>query len=73
MNTITFWLAAIFLALTPLPAQDASIITMDQEPHHHLALHNDFVKVFKVEVAPGDAPSCGLRRMFFVSRASTVC
>ncbi len=55
MNTITFWLAAIFLALTPLPAHDSSIITMDQEPHHHLALHNDFVKVFKVEVAPGDS------------------
>lgn len=28
---------------------------MDQEPHHHLALHNDYVKVFKVEVSPGDS------------------
>lgn len=28
---------------------------MDQEPHHHLALHNDYVKVFNVEVSPGDS------------------
>ena len=25
---------------------------MDHEPHHHLALQNDFVKVFNVEVSP---------------------
>jgi hypothetical protein len=28
---------------------------MDQEPHHHLALQNEYVKVFKVEVSPGDS------------------
>jgi uncharacterized Zn-binding protein involved in type VI secretion len=28
---------------------------MDHEPHHHLALHNDYVKVFNVEVSPGDS------------------
>jgi hypothetical protein len=28
---------------------------MDHEPHHHLALHNDYVKVFNVEVKPGDS------------------
>jgi len=28
---------------------------MDHEPHHHLALHNDYAKVFNVEVAPGDS------------------
>lgn len=28
---------------------------MDQEPHHHLALHNGYVKLFKVEVSPGDS------------------
>jgi hypothetical protein len=43
--------------LLPLPlfAQAPDVITMDQEPHHHLALHNDYVKVFKVEVSPGDS------------------
>ena len=28
---------------------------MDYKPHHHLALHNDYVKVFNVEVSPGDS------------------
>jgi uncharacterized Zn-binding protein involved in type VI secretion len=51
--------AALFAAmcLLPLPlfAQGSDIITMDQEPHHHLTLQNDYVKVFKVEVSPGDS------------------
>jgi quercetin dioxygenase-like cupin family protein len=48
-------LAPIFLFALPLFAQDAPVITMDQEPHHHLALRNGYVKVFKVEVSPGDS------------------
>jgi len=28
---------------------------MDQEPHHHLVLQNEYVKVFNVEVSPGDS------------------
>jgi uncharacterized Zn-binding protein involved in type VI secretion len=28
---------------------------MDQEPHHHMVMENGFFKIFKVEVAPGDA------------------
>jgi hypothetical protein len=36
-------------------AQTPEVITMDQEPHHHLALHNDFVKIFDVVVSPGDS------------------
>ena len=59
MKTLTFWLAAVCLLPLPLIAQAPDtthdVITMDQEPHHHLALQNDFVKVFKVEVAPGDS------------------
>jgi uncharacterized Zn-binding protein involved in type VI secretion len=47
--------AVMCLLVLPLAAQDASVITMDQEPHHHLALHNDYVKVFNVEVSPGDS------------------
>ena len=35
--------------------QAPAFILMDQEPHHHLTLQNEFVKVFKVEVAPGDS------------------
>lgn len=53
MKTVWIGVAAVCLLAGSLAAQTASIITMDQEPHHHLSLHNDFVKVFKVEVAPG--------------------
>jgi len=49
------WCAALCLFPLPLFAQDPSVITMDQEPHHHLTLQNDYVKVFKVEVSPGDS------------------
>jgi quercetin dioxygenase-like cupin family protein len=51
--------AACFTAMCvlslPLVAQSPAVPTMDHEPHHHLALHNDYVKVFNVEVAPGDS------------------
>jgi len=51
----TFWLLPLsLLAQTPaIPAP--AVPTMDHEPHHHLALHNDYVKLFNVEVAPGDS------------------
>lgn len=55
MKTKVAWFAAIWLLPLPLVAQTSAVITMDQEPHHHLALHNDYVKVFKVEVSPGDS------------------
>jgi uncharacterized Zn-binding protein involved in type VI secretion len=55
MKTRSIWIAAILLLPTPIVAQDPAVITMDQEPHHHLALHNDEVKVFAVQVAPGDS------------------
>jgi hypothetical protein len=28
---------------------------MDQKPHHHLSLQNDYVKISEVEVSPGDS------------------
>lgn len=49
------WFAAIWLLPLPLVAQAPAVPTMDHEPHHHLALHNDYVKVFNVEVSPGDS------------------
>jgi len=36
-------------------AQAPSVITMAEEPHHHLALHNDYVNVYNAEAAPGDS------------------
>ncbi len=55
MKTNAAWLAAMCLLPVPLFAQVPDVITMDQEPHHHLALHNDYVKVFDVRVSPGDS------------------
>jgi hypothetical protein len=55
MKTLIAWFGAVCLLPLPLIAQAPDVITMDQEPHHHLSLHNDYVKVFKVEVSPGDS------------------
>jgi hypothetical protein len=43
------------LLALPLVALTSDVITMDQEPHHHVALRNNYVKVFKLEVSPGDS------------------
>lgn len=40
-----------------LPAahsQTPDVIPLSSEPHHHLALHNEYVNLYKVEVAPHD-------------------
>jgi quercetin dioxygenase-like cupin family protein len=50
-----FSLAALLVCSAAVLAQAPAMITMDQEPHHHLSLKNDYVKVFRVEVAPGDS------------------
>src|SRR6202166_5201924 len=55
MNITAAWIAGMCLLPLPLVAQTPAVPTMDHEPHHHLALHNDYVKVFKVEVSPGDS------------------
>ncbi|GAC1682239.1 MAG: hypothetical protein PVS2B2_21290 [Candidatus Acidiferrum sp.] len=39
------------LAATQIP----NIIPLAEEPHHHIALHNKYVNVYKVEVAPHDS------------------
>jgi uncharacterized Zn-binding protein involved in type VI secretion len=55
MKNKSAWFVAMCLLSLPLLAQTPSVPTMDHEPHHHLALHNDYVKVFNVQVAPGDS------------------
>ena len=54
MSARVVTLALLSLYSCSVFAQDVSVITMDQEPHHHLVLQNEFVKVFNVEVSPGD-------------------
>src|SRR6266566_8660550 len=57
MKSRNAWLGVLLLLLLPLPlaAQAPSIITIAEEPHHHLALHNDYVNVFNAEAAAGDS------------------
>lgn len=45
------------MCLLPLPlfAQGPDVISKDQKPYHHLTQQNDSVKVFKVEVSPGNS------------------
>src|SRR5438270_6555815 len=45
-------LSAILLATIILAAQTANVVEITAEPHHHLALENEYVRVFKVEVPP---------------------
>jgi hypothetical protein len=35
--------------------QESEVLPLEAEPHHHLALKNEYVKVYQVEVAPHDA------------------
>lgn len=47
---------ALFFTMCCLPlavsAQMQTVIPLASEPHHHLALHNEYVNVYEVEVAP---------------------
>jgi hypothetical protein len=47
------------LAVCCLPlatfAQMQTVIPLASEPHHHLTLHNEYVNVYEVEVAPHDS------------------
>jgi quercetin dioxygenase-like cupin family protein len=55
MKSTYAWFAALFLCPLPLAAQATATLTMADEPHHHLALHNDYVNVYNTEAAPGDS------------------
>jgi len=47
--------ALLLLAAVIVFAQAPSEVEITNEGHHHLALDNEYVRVFKVEVAPHDA------------------
>lgn len=55
MTRQLFWIVVPFLLPSLLLAQTPNVPNMDHEPHHHLAMENDFVKVFDVRVAVGDS------------------
>jgi hypothetical protein len=45
-------LLLVLLLISFLAAQTATEVEITAEPSHHLALENEFIRVFKVEVAP---------------------
>lgn len=55
MNSKYAFFAALLILPLPLSPQAPPLITMAEEPHHHLALHNEFVNVYNAEAAPGDS------------------
>jgi len=46
---------ALLCAASVCGPQDAKVIPLKAEPHHHLQLHNRYVNVYAVEVAPHDS------------------
>jgi hypothetical protein len=36
-------------------AEEVTAIPLESEPHHHLSLHNEYVNVYQVQVAPRDS------------------
>src|SRR4051812_8584345 len=46
---------AVLILAAIAAAQQPAEVRIDQEPHHHLVLENEYVRVFKVEVAPHEA------------------
>jgi hypothetical protein len=51
------WVLIASILFLPLvgDAQEQSVVPLKLEPHHHLALHNDFVNVYSVRVLPKDS------------------
>jgi hypothetical protein len=49
--SVVFLLAGIAAAQQAPPAE----VPVENEPHHHLVFENEYVRVFKVEVAPHEA------------------
>src|SRR6202047_695146 len=45
----------VFLLIPFLAAQTTNEVEITSEPSHHFALENEFIRVFKVEVAPHES------------------
>jgi quercetin dioxygenase-like cupin family protein len=50
-----FVVPAILLAAFIAAAQAPSEVEISAEPHHHLAIENEYIRAYKVEVAPNEA------------------
>lgn len=45
-------IAVLLCCSLPMPGQSSPAVPLTSEMHHHLALKNEYVRVFQVEVAP---------------------
>jgi quercetin dioxygenase-like cupin family protein len=52
---LVFFFFVMGCLLLRVAAQSPAILPLASEPHHHLALHNKYVNVYQVEVAPHDS------------------
>ena len=59
-------LPALFIAALALAAQETQEVEITSEPRHHLALENEHVRVFQVEVAPHDQTLMHIHRHDYV-------
>jgi hypothetical protein len=48
-------LSGILFMMMPAAQAPEVVIPLSAEPHHHLALHNNYVNVYRVEVSPHDS------------------
>ena len=55
MNSRRSLMATIFFFPLVCATQEQRVIHLKSEPHHHLVLHNDYVNVYSVQVAPHDS------------------
>ncbi len=55
MRAIAGLLLLICCFSLAIAAEAPTVIPLASEPHHHLALHNEYVNVYQVEVAPHDS------------------
>src|SRR5579872_4125465 len=54
-SSLALFISSLLLFGLILSAQTVSEVEITAEPSHHLALQNQYVRVFKVEVAPHQA------------------
>ena len=55
MNVKQTFMVVLCWVFFGVAAQTPEVIPLASEPHHHLALHNEYVNVYQVEVAPHDS------------------
>lgn len=55
MQPKSFLLILTLVFSVAVAAQTPAVLPLSSEPHHHLALHNEYVNVYQVEVKPQDS------------------